>query len=189
MSFIDLNTTLSENSPKPVGPDLSTWFTPQYSISFALLITGLVGVAWMQLVGKSTPKLVPGIYIVGGGSKHEIRKTKEKFRFGSKDLIFDGYRRTEGKTPYYVPSELGVRMAIPPRFMEELKSAPMNKVDFVGVVQEMFEGKHTGVGTRSRMVPGTLNSHLTPRLASIMPSELDTAHSSEAKVNSATQIM
>lgn len=173
MAFIDLNTTLSSVSHTTLGLDPSTWLTPKYGISFVLLVTSLVGVAWMQLPGKSTPKLVPGLYIVGGGTKNEIKKTKDQFRFGSKDLIFDGYRQTEGKDPYYVPSELGVRMVIPPRFMEELKSAPMNKVDFVGVVQEMFEGKHTGVGTRSRMVPGTLNSHLTPHLGSIMPEVQD----------------
>lgn len=173
MSFIDLNATLADASHIPVELDPSTWLTPKYGISFALIVTSLVGVAWMQLIGKPTPKLVPGLYIVGGGSENEIKKTKEKFRFGSKDLIVDGYRKTEGKDPYYVPSELGVRMVIPARFMEELKSAPMNKVDFVGIVQEMFEGKHTGVGTRSRMVPGTLNSHLTPRLGSIMPEVQD----------------
>lgn len=173
MSFIDLNTTLSGGTHTPLELDLTAWFTPKYGISFVLLVTSLVRVAWLQLIGKKTPKLIPGLYIVGGGSKAEIKITKDKFRFGSKELIFDGYRQTEGKDPYYVPSELGVRMVIPTRFMDELKSAPMNKVDFVGVIREMFEGKHTGVGNRSRMLPGTLSSHITPHLGSIMPEVQD----------------
>lgn len=173
MSLMALDTTLSGGTHTPLELDPTAWFTPKYGISFALLVTSLVGVAWLQLIGKKTPKLVPGLYIVGGSSKTEIENTKSKFRFSSKELIFDGYRQTEGKEPYYVPSEQGVRMVIPTRFMEELKSAPMDKVDFAGVVQEIFEGKHTGMGTRSRMVPGTLSSHLTPHLGSIMPEVQD----------------
>ncbi|KAK9426645.1 putative Cytochrome P450 [Seiridium unicorne] len=168
MSFVNINNTLSEASHMPLGLDLSMWFTPKYAISFIVLVVSLAGAAW-KLTGKPTQRLVPGVYIVGGDSKNEIKKTREQFRYGSKDLIFQGYEKTGGTEPYYVPSELGIRMVIPTRFMEELKSAPMDKVDFVGIVQEMFEGKHTGVGTRSRMVPGTLNSHLTPNLGSIMP--------------------
>ncbi|KAL4760672.1 uncharacterized protein BDW70DRAFT_160595 [Aspergillus foveolatus] len=40
-------------------------------------------------------------------------------------------------------------------YLEELKSAPVNKVDFVATFIEMFEGKYTTMGSRS-----TLHSHL-----------------------------
>lgn len=53
---------------------------------------------------------------------------------------------------------------LPSRYVEELKTAPIHKVDFVATFQEMFEGKYTTMGSRStlhpRVVKAQLNHHL-----------------------------
>ena len=53
---------------------------------------------------------------------------------------------------------------IPGKYLEDLKTAPIDKVDFVATFQEMFEGKYTTMGSRStlhpRVVKAQLNRHL-----------------------------
>ncbi|KAI0533246.1 cytochrome P450 [Xylaria digitata] len=143
--------------------DLSPWLTTEHTIIYSLVIFSLIWIlgAWLL------------VYVVGGSKKCEIKETSSRFRDDSKALILDGYRHTDGKEPFYVPSELGPRLILPVRYMEELKSAPIDKVDFVGAVHEMFEYEYTGVVHRSRMIPSTLISHLTPRLPTIMPEVQD----------------
>ncbi|KAI0514717.1 cytochrome P450 monooxygenase [Xylaria bambusicola] len=158
----------SQESPLPWGVDLSDNFPLKYTISiFLLLFCSL----WALSTQRSKSRLIPGVYIVGGQS--EIKATSQRFRDESKTLIHDGYSHTDGKEPFYVPSNLGPRLIIPTRYMEELKSAPIQQVDFIGTVHEMFEYQYTGVVHPSRMVPSTLVSHLTPRLPSIMPEVQD----------------
>jgi hypothetical protein len=118
------------------GIDLSPWFTLKYALGFGLVISSLTVALWRRLLGLSKPKLTPGVYVVGGSKRPEMKATRAKFRDDSKTLILDGYRHTQGEEPFYVPSEQGPRLIIPARYMEELKSAPMDKVDFVGIIHQ-----------------------------------------------------
>ncbi|KAI3337517.1 cytochrome P450 [Xylariaceae sp. AK1471] len=169
MSFDGMATNSSSSNPLSGGKvDLSEWATLNYAISFALVVGSLIWASWSGALGKSKP-MVPGVYVVGGSSRSEMKATAKRFRSESKTLIREGYNHTKGHEPFYVPSNLGPRLIIPTRYMEELKSAPMDKVDFVGTVHEVFEFDYTGVVHRSRTVPNTLISHLTPNLPKIMP--------------------
>ncbi|KAI1289087.1 cytochrome P450 [Xylaria venustula] len=169
MSFDGIITNSSSSDPVSGWTvDISEWFTLNYTVSFALVAFSLIWASWAGALGKSKP-MVPGVYVVGGPSKKEMKETSKRFRAESKDLIREGYTHTGGKEPFYVPSKLGPRLIIPTHYMEELKSAPMDKVDFVGTVHEVFEFDYTGVVHRSRTVPNTLISHLTPNLPNIMP--------------------
>ncbi len=38
--------------------------------------------------------------------------------------------------PFYIPSPLGERLMIPGKYVEELKTAPVDEVDFVGTFFE-----------------------------------------------------
>ncbi len=111
----------------------SEWVTLKYTISFCLVLSCFL---WALSTRKSKPRLIPGVYVVGGSKRSEIKTTARRFRNESKTLIHDGYSHTEGKEPFYVPSNLGSRLIIPTRYMEELKSAPIDKVDFIGTVHE-----------------------------------------------------
>ncbi|KAK5637282.1 hypothetical protein RRF57_012994 [Xylaria bambusicola] len=120
-----------QDSPLAWGVDLSEEFPLKYAIGlFLVLFCSL----WALFTQRSKPRLIPGVYIVGG--QNGIKATSRKFRDESKTLIHDGYSHTEGKEPFYVPSNLGPRLIIPTRYMEELKSAPIQQVDFIGTVHE-----------------------------------------------------
>ncbi|KAJ2997262.1 hypothetical protein NUW58_g694 [Xylaria curta] len=69
---------------------------------------------------------------------------------------------------FYVPSPLGERLMIPVRYLEELKTAPVDEVDFVGTFIEMFEGKYTTFGSRSTLHPRTVKADLNQHLWEVM---------------------
>ncbi|KAI3343571.1 hypothetical protein F4824DRAFT_493825 [Ustulina deusta] len=86
--------------------DLSPWFALKYAIGF-------------------------GLVIISSLNEHP---TSGKFRDNSKTLILDGYHHTDDEEPFYVPRDS--RLITPARYMEELKLAPIDKVNFMGTVHE-----------------------------------------------------
>ena len=78
-------------------------------------------------------------------------------------MLLEGYTQNKGK-PFYVPSPSGERLMIPAKYVEELKTAPKDEVDFMGGFFEMFEHNFTGIGSRSTLHPRTaklqLNQHM-----------------------------
>ncbi|TIC89613.1 Cytochrome P450 monooxygenase paxP [Colletotrichum higginsianum] len=83
-------------------------------------------------------------------------------------MLEEGYNRTGGGF-FYVPSPLGERLMIPTKYLEELKTAPIDHVDFVATFIEMFEGKYTTMGSRSTLHPRVVKGQLNHHLAEIMP--------------------
>ena len=61
---------------------------------------------------------------------------RERFRKDARGMLREGYARYKG-LPFYVPSPLGERLMIPARYVEELKTAPVDEVDFVGTFFEV----------------------------------------------------
>ena len=65
---------------------------------------------------------------------------------------------------YYLPGPYGNRLMLPTKYMDELKNAPGDVVDFSGSFAEMFEGQCTTVGVRWHLHPyvirASLNGHL-----------------------------
>lgn len=61
---------------------------------------------------------------------------RERFRTDARGMLREGYAKYKGR-PFYVPSPLGERLMIPARYVEELKTAPVDEVDFVGTFFEV----------------------------------------------------
>lgn len=124
----------------------------------------------------SSPKqrLVPGIPVIGGASKKDRIRSRERFRHDSKAMLAEGYFRNNVNGGFfYVPSPLGERLMLPVRYLEDLKTAPVDKVDFVGTFIEMFEGKYTTFGSRSTLHPRTVKADLNQHLPDVMMSVQD----------------
>ncbi|KAK1542489.1 cytochrome P450 [Colletotrichum paranaense] len=114
------------------------------AMTFLGLTVGLIVLLCALLPDKQ--KLVPGVLVVGGNAKHSIKANRERFRQNAKEMLQEGYKRAKGDF-FYVPSPLGERLMIPSKYLEELKTAPIDQVDFVATFIEMFEGKYTTMGT------------------------------------------
>ncbi|KAK7714526.1 hypothetical protein SLS63_011716 [Diaporthe eres] len=84
-------------------------------------------------------------------------------------MLTEGYFRNNiNGGLFYVPSPLGERLMLPVRYLKDLKTAPTDKVDFVGTFIEIFEGKYTTFGTRSTLHPRTLKRELSQYLPDVM---------------------
>lgn len=62
---------------------------------------------------------------------------RERFRTDAQNMLREGYEKHKGR-PFYVPSPLGERLMIPREYVEELKTAPVQDVDFVGTFYEVY---------------------------------------------------
>ncbi|KAI1277339.1 cytochrome P450 [Xylaria sp. FL0933] len=112
-------------------------------------------------------RLVKGIPIVGGSETLVRHRNRQEFFEDSKDRLLEGYRLAKGG-PFYIPTPLGERLMIPPEMTEELKAAPVDKVDFIAHFLEMFEGKYIDIGTRSTLHPRTIKIQLGHNLPQMM---------------------
>ncbi|KAH6674969.1 putative cytochrome P450 [Halenospora varia] len=112
-------------------------------------------------------RLVPSIPIVGGSDKESIKKNRLRFIHDGKSMLEEGYKKWCGNF-FYVPSVLGERLMIPVKYLEDLKTAPIDKVDFVATFIEMFEGKYTTMGSRSTLHPRVVKAQLNHNLAAVM---------------------
>ncbi|KAI2601918.1 cytochrome P450 [Hypoxylon sp. NC1633] len=142
-------------------------------ISGIVFLTALMLIIWNHF---SPPKqrLVPGIPIIGGAGREDRIRSRERFRHDSRAMLTEGYFRNNVNGGFfYVPSPLGERLMLPVRYLEELKTAPVDKVDFVGTFIEMFEGKYTTFGSRSTLHPRTVKADLNQHLSDVMTSVQD----------------
>ncbi|KAJ0120940.1 cytochrome P450 [Diaporthe amygdali] len=117
---------------------------------------------------KGAQKLASGVLVVGGSDKQKIHTNRERFREHAKEFLEEGYRKSVDGF-FYVPSPLGERLMIPVKYLEELKTAPIDEVDFVATFIEMFEGKYTTMGSRSTLHPRVVKAQLNHHLADVMP--------------------
>ncbi|ORY66214.1 cytochrome P450 [Pseudomassariella vexata] len=153
---------------------LPVFRTFQYDKSNITTITTLLaGIAGLILVALSfsssrAPKLAPGVYVVGGDDEKSIRVSRERFRQNAKEMLAEGYEKTGGGLSY-IPSPLGERLMIPLKHLDELKTAPIDHVDFVATFIEMFEGKYTTMGSRSTLHPRVVKAQLNHHLGDVMP--------------------
>ena len=65
-----------------------------------------------------------------------LPEARERFRNDARKMLREGYEKHKGR-PFYIPSPLGERLMIPGKYVEELKTAPVNEVDFVGTFYEV----------------------------------------------------
>lgn len=65
-----------------------------------------------------------------------LAAARERFRTDARGMLREGRAKYKG-LPFYVPSPLGERLMIPAKYVEELKTAPVDEVDFVGTFFEV----------------------------------------------------
>lgn len=65
-----------------------------------------------------------------------LLEARKRFRNDACQMLREGYEKYKGR-PFYIPSPLGERLMIPGKYVEELKTAPVNEVDFVGTFYEV----------------------------------------------------
>ncbi|KAI7774920.1 hypothetical protein LA080_007658 [Diaporthe eres] len=152
------------------APDRALLHAVEYPSRATIYVALLIG--FILLISSFKPggtqKLAPGIMVVGGNEKQTIRANRERFRENAKEMLEEGYRKSDGGF-FYVPSPLGERLMIPVKYLEELKTAPVEEVDFVATFIEMFEGKYTTMGSRSTLHPRVVKAQLNHHLADVMP--------------------
>lgn len=66
-----------------------------------------------------------------------LKDARERFRTEARAMLREGYDKYKGR-PFYIPSPLGERLMIPGNYVEELKTAPVDEVDFVGTFYEVY---------------------------------------------------
>ena len=62
--------------------------------------------------------------------------TRKRFKIEAQKMLREGYEEYKG-LPFYVPTPLDERLMIPGKYVEELKTAPVDEVDFVGTFYEV----------------------------------------------------
>ncbi|KAI1818685.1 putative cytochrome P450 [Poronia punctata] len=154
----------------PLLPRLRN-LSPNHVAAIFGLVTIIIAVLLIVPFGKRQ-RLAPGIPIVGGSDKESIKKNRQRFIHDGMAMLAEGYEKHKGSM-FYVPSVLGERLMIPAKYVEELKTAPIDKVDFVATFQEMFEGKYTTMGSRSTLHPRVVKAQLNHHLADVMPGVQD----------------
>lgn len=103
----------------------------------SLLLAGLFLIGIVQLIYVARPKRqkytdAPIACI----EDRTLPEARERFRNDASNMLREGYEKYKGR-PFYIPSPLGERLMIPGKYVEELKTAPVNEVDFVGTFFEV----------------------------------------------------
>ncbi|KAK3177962.1 hypothetical protein OEA41_000094 [Lepraria neglecta] len=98
-----------------------------------VIVVGLLFVTLPQRPKRQ--KLAPGIPIVGGSDIQHVKQNRKRFIHDGKSMLAEGYRKTKGGF-FYVPSNCGERLMLPVKYLEDLKTAPIDQVDFVATFIE-----------------------------------------------------
>lgn len=120
-----------------------------------LLLAVLLAICGPVLYPRQKQRYVPDVPIVGIEEPGGIKQARENFCTDAKSILSQGYQQAcrssspvprislakqeqyKDQGPFYVPSRLGERLMIPAKYVEELKSAPVHEVDFVGTFFEV----------------------------------------------------
>ncbi|KAI9739473.1 MAG: hypothetical protein M1818_005161 [Claussenomyces sp. TS43310] len=94
-----------------------------------LMLLIIVLAICIQPVSKKQ-KLVSGMPVVGGSDHASIKKQRGRFVYDSKAMLAEGYAKHKGNS-FYIPTNAGGRLMIPGKYLEDLKTASIDKVDFV----------------------------------------------------------
>ncbi|KAI4279911.1 MAG: hypothetical protein L6R35_006004 [Caloplaca aegaea] len=159
-----LTVSLYQQAQKAIDQPFS--LTPALIAVFFLLVTSSAYQSYSK-----RQRLAPGVPIVGLDKNGSVKAARKRFIPDARGLLREGYemkQQVKGGL-FYVPSPLGERLMLHPKYIEELKSAPIDKVDFVATFQEMFEGKYTTMGSRSTLHPRVIKARVNQHLGDLMP--------------------
>lgn len=127
----------------------------------------LIGVVWAivsMIPRKQRYAQAPIACIDPRNSGQSLHSARERFRTDAINMLQEGYKLYKGR-PWYVPSPLGERLMLPAKYVEEIKTAPVDEVDFVATFYEMFEGKYTTMGSRSTLHPRVSRNELNQNMS------------------------
>ncbi|KAI8953283.1 putative cytochrome P450 [Xylaria longipes] len=138
----------------------------QVVVALAILATTIT-VFVSMLAPKQRYADAPIACFDAGNPVKSLAAARERFRADAIGMLQEGYARYKGK-PWYVPSPLGERLMLPKQYVEEIKTAPVEDVDFVATFYEMFEGKYTTMGSRSTLHPRVSRNELNQNMGSVL---------------------
>ena len=121
-----LKPVLPQSLPYGPPPPLRESFV--YYIAFLVLV---LSYAWKPKKQKYAAAPIACV------DNDELGAARERFRTDARVMLREGYEKYKGR-PFYVPSPLGERLMIPGKYVEELKTAPVNEVDFVATFYEVY---------------------------------------------------
>ncbi|KAI4087876.1 MAG: hypothetical protein LQ344_006501 [Seirophora lacunosa] len=124
-----LTASLYQQAQKAIDQPFS--LTPALIAVIFLLVTSSAYQSYSK-----RQRLAPGIPIVGLDKNGSVKAARKRFIPDARGLLREGYEMAKGGL-FYVPSPLGERLMLHPKYIEELKSAPIDKVDFVATFQEV----------------------------------------------------
>ncbi|KAI0547233.1 putative cytochrome P450 [Xylaria curta] len=125
-----------------------------------------------EMLQNATPQQIVIFLAIAMPSIFMLMQARERFRTDAIGMLQEGYRQYKGK-PWYVPSPLGERLMLPKKYVEEIKAAPVEDVDFVATFYEMFEGKYTTMGSRSTLHPRVSRNELNQNMGSVLEPVLE----------------
>ncbi|KAI0195397.1 putative cytochrome P450 [Xylaria flabelliformis] len=148
--------------------------TPQQIVIFLAITMPSIFMLMRMLPKKQRYAAAPiaCININEPNSAKSLKEARERFRTDAIGMLQEGYRQYKGK-PWYVPSPLGERLMLPKKYVEEIKAAPVEDVDFVATFYEMFEGKYTTMGSRSTLHPRVSRNELNQNMGSVLEPVLE----------------
>ena len=100
------------------------------SVYYILFLALVIGYTWERKKRKYAAAPIACI------ENSTLQAARERFRTDAGSMLREGYQKYKGR-PFYVPSPLGERLMIPGKYVEELKTAPVDEVDFVGTFYEV----------------------------------------------------
>ena len=153
----------------PEGLSLPTiplhWLNANIENRYAILVVVLL--CTLGFLGLPRKQRYANAPIIGISNDQDLAAARLRFISDAQTMLLDGYAKNKG-SPFYVPSPSGERLMIPPKYVEEMKTAPVNEVDFMGGFFEMFEHNFTGIGSRSTLHPRTAKQQLNQHMDEVL---------------------
>ncbi|KAI9168060.1 Ent-kaurene oxidase [Paramyrothecium foliicola] len=141
--------------------------TIRQGVLITALLIGTLYIAWSSIPVKQKYADAPIACVNPKDPEQTLEKARLRFKNDAVSMLQEGYRQFKGR-PWYVPSPLGERLMLPSRYVEEIKTAPMDEVDFVATFFEMFEGRYTTMGSRSTLHPRTARNDLNQYMGRVL---------------------
>ncbi|KAF2492607.1 putative cytochrome P450 [Lophium mytilinum] len=146
--------------------NLDFWVVPFTKYSTWLILL-LIAIPLLRFGFQGRVLKNPSVPIAAVAPGESIKNARQRFRQEAQKMLLEGYRKYKGK-PFYVPSPLGELLMLPPKYVEELKTAAVDEVDFVGTFFRMFEGKYTTMGSRATLHPRVARLQLNQYMETVL---------------------
>lgn len=82
-----------------LAPSLARIYAVEYPNRVTAYVTLSIGLILLLYIFNraEAQKLAPGVWVVGGNDKQNIRTNRERFREHAKEMLEEGYRKVRGR--------------------------------------------------------------------------------------------